>query len=226
MFGVEPDARGYDRAAEWITVVERAYAATEPFDHEGEFYSLRGVVSSPASLQRPRPATMNAAFGAPGRDFAARHCDFLFSTFTDIPDGRRHLADIRDRATAAGREIGAYTVAHVVCRDSQAEAEDYYDRYARDEADTAAVDAHMAGKRQFSGSHDARAYAEYRQRFAGGAGTYPLIGTPDRIAETLAAIASEGWEGLALSFVNYTDELPHFCRTVLPRLSDAGLRAT
>jgi alkanesulfonate monooxygenase SsuD/methylene tetrahydromethanopterin reductase-like flavin-dependent oxidoreductase (luciferase family) len=168
---------------------------------------------------------MNAAFGAPGRDFAARHCDFLFSTFTDIEDGRRHLADIRGRAAAAGRSVGAYTVAHVVCRPSQDEAEAYYDRYARDLADHAAVDAHMAGKAAHSHSHDPEAYARYRQRFAGGAGTYPLVGTPERIAETLAAIAEEGWEGVALSFVDYAAEIPPFCATVLPLLREAGLRA-
>ena len=225
MFGATPDERGYDRAAEWISIIEQAYGSDEPFDFEGDYYQLKSVVSKPASLQRPRPVTMNAAFGPPGRDFASRHCDFLFSTFTDIEDGRKHLADIHARAKTAGRPVGAYTVCHVVCRETQAEAEDAYDRYAVREADHEAVDNHMAGKKQFSRSHDERAYNEYRQRFAGGAGTYPLIGTPERIAETIAAIAAEGWSGSALTFLNYTDELPYFAERVLPMLKDAGLRA-
>jgi FMNH2-dependent dimethyl sulfone monooxygenase len=224
MFGATPDEKGYDRAAEWIEIVERAYSSDAPFDFDGAYYRLKGVISRPASVQRPRPVTMNAAFGAPGRDFAAAHCDFLFSTFSDIEDGGKHLADIRARSAAAGRKVGAYTVAHVVCRPTQAEAEDYYDRYAMREADQAAVDNHMAGKKQFSASHDARAYNEYRQRFAGGAGTYPLIGTPQKIAGDIARIAAEGWEGIALSFVNYTRELPFFCASVLPLLREAGLR--
>jgi FMNH2-dependent dimethyl sulfone monooxygenase len=167
---------------------------------------------------------MNAAFGAPGRDFAARHCDFIFSTFTEIADGRGHLTDIRSRAEAANREIGAYTVCHVVCRETQSEAEDAYDRYAVREADQEAVDNHMAGKKQFSHSHDERAYLDYRQRFAGGAGTYPLIGTPEKIAGEIAEIAGEGWSGAALSFLNYTDEMPFFIERVFPLLKDAGLR--
>jgi alkanesulfonate monooxygenase SsuD/methylene tetrahydromethanopterin reductase-like flavin-dependent oxidoreductase (luciferase family) len=224
MFGTQPDERAYDRAAEWITIVERAYAADEPFDFDGAYYKLKGVVSKPASVQWPRPLTMNAAFGDPGRDFASRHCDFLFSTFTDIADGRRHLADIRTRAAAAKREVGAYTVCHVVCRPTQAEAEDAYDRYALREADQGAVDNHMAGKKQFSQSHDERAYREYRQRFAGGAGSYPLVGTPEQIAATIAEIAAEGWSGAALSFLNYTDELPFFIARVFPLLREAGLR--
>lgn len=224
MFGATPDERGYDRAAEWITIIERAYAADEPFDFDGAYYRLKGVSSRPASVQRPRPVTMNAAFGAPGRDYAARHCDFLFSTFSEIADGRKHVDDMRARSAAVGREVGVYTVCHVVCRESQQEAEDYYRRYAVEQADHAAVDAHMAGKKAFAASHDAAAFDLYRQRFAGGAGSYPLIGTPERIAREIAAIAEAGYAGAALSFVNYTAELPFFCARVLPLLRRAGLR--
>jgi FMNH2-dependent dimethyl sulfone monooxygenase len=52
-----------------------------------------------------------------------------------------------------------------------------------------------------------------------------LIGTPRRIAEELAAISAVGFAGVALSFVNYKDELPYFIETVLPLLRDAGLRS-
>ena len=112
----------------------------------------------------------------------------------------------------------------MVCRETVEEAEAYYARYAVTMADHAAVDAHMAGKKEFSQSHDAHAYDRYRQRFAGGAGTYPLIGTPEKIAEEMIAIAGQGYEGIALSFVNYTQELPYFCDRVLPLLIGAGYR--
>jgi FMNH2-dependent dimethyl sulfone monooxygenase len=226
MFGQTVDARGYDRAEEWIGIIERAYAAAEPFDVEGEYYRLKGIVSRPASLQAPRPVTMNAAFGPPGRAFAAKHCDFLFSTFSDITDGGAHVRDMAERSAAVGRDVGVYTVCHVVCRETQAEAEAYYRRYALDEADHGAVDEHMRKKKEFANSHDARAFDLYRQRFAGGAGTYPLVGTPERIVEDLVRIAGEGYAGAALSFVNYADELPFFCDRVLPLMRQAGLRTT
>ena len=66
----------------------------------------------------------------------------------------------------------------MVCRPSQAEAEDYYEFYASTMADTASVDHYMGQKEKFSGSHAPEAYRLHRKRFAGGAGTYPLIGTP------------------------------------------------
>jgi alkanesulfonate monooxygenase SsuD/methylene tetrahydromethanopterin reductase-like flavin-dependent oxidoreductase (luciferase family) len=92
------------------------------------------------------------------------------------------------------------------------------------EADHEAVDYHMAQKKEFSGSHDREAYDLYRQRFAGGAGSFPLIGTPESIVEDLSRIADEGYSGAALTFVNYSYELPFFCDRVLPLMKQAGLR--
>ena len=168
---------------------------------------------------------MNAAFGGPGRDFAAAHCDYLFTTFSEIAEAGRHVTDMRVRADKLGRTVGVYTVAHVVCRETMEEARDYYDRYAVTLADHEAVDAHMAGKKEFTQSHDRHAYERYRQRFAGGAGSYPLVGSPEAIAAEMAAVADQGYDGIALSFVNYTQELPFFCDRVLPLLAKAGYRS-
>jgi hypothetical protein len=40
----------------------------------------------------------------------------------------------------------------------------------------------------------------------------------------LAQLATVGLTGIAVSFVNYLDELPYFCAEVLPRLAHSGLR--
>ena len=224
MFGIPLVEKGYDQAAEWIEIIEKSYTSAEPFDFNGAYYTLKAAISRPASLQSPRPVTMNAAFGGPGRDFAAAYCDYLFTTFSEITDAAKHVADIRARAAPLGRDVGVYTVCHVVCRETQEEAEDYYQRYAVTMADNAAVDAHMAGKKEFSQSHDSDAYERYRKRFAGGAGSYPLVGTPEKIAEDMLAISQRGYAGIALSFANYTQELPYFCDRVLPLLKQAGLR--
>ena len=69
--------------------------------------------------------------------------------------------------------------------------------------------------------------AAKRRYFAANAiGGYPFIGTPDRIADELAAISRAGMRGIALSFVNYLLELPYFCDEVLPRLARLGVRST
>ncbi len=224
MFGMTIDTDAYGRAQEWINIIDQCYGPEQPFDVDGKFYKLKQVVSRPASLQAPRPVTMNAAFGPPGRNFAARNCDFLFSTFAEIEDGKAHIADIRNRASEYKRDVGIYTVCHVVCRETQQEAQDYYTRYAVTEADHAAVDYHMASKKEFANSHDTAAFDKYRKRFAGGAGTYPLVGTPEKIVDDMIRISDAGYAGSALTFVNYNDELPFFCERVLPLMKQAGLR--
>ena len=91
-------------------------------------------------------------------------------------------------------------------------------------ADTASVDHYMGQKEKFSGSHAPEAYRLHRKRFAGGAGTYPLIGTPEHIAEEMVKISAAGFAGTTVSFVNFKNELPYFIDKVLPLLRKAGIR--
>ena len=85
---------------------------------------------------------------------------------------------------------------------------------------------YMGAKEKFSSSHDPEAYRLHRKRFVGGAGTYPLIGTPQTIAEEMVRMSDAGFAGTTVSFVNFKDELPYFIETVLPLLHEAGLRQT
>jgi alkanesulfonate monooxygenase SsuD/methylene tetrahydromethanopterin reductase-like flavin-dependent oxidoreductase (luciferase family) len=112
----------------------------------------------------------------------------------------------------------------VVCRPTQAEAEDYYEHYAVRMEDTASVDLYMRAKEKFSSSHDPEAYRLHRKRFVGGAGTYPLVGAPATIAAEMVRMCEAGFAGTTVSFVNFRDELPYFIETVLPLLREAGLR--
>jgi alkanesulfonate monooxygenase SsuD/methylene tetrahydromethanopterin reductase-like flavin-dependent oxidoreductase (luciferase family) len=225
MFGLPMIEDRYAQGLEWFEVMRRIHADAGEFDFDGAFYRLRGVSGRPAPVQCPHPVTLNAAFSPPGRDFAARAADFLFTTFTDIDSGQATIADMRARAAAAGREVGVFTTCHVVCRPSADEAEAYYEHYAVAMEDTASVDRYMQAKAAHSGSHDAAAYRLHRKRFAGGAGTYPLVGTPEHIAGEMVRMARAGFAGTTVSFVNFRDELPFFMATVLPLLRDAGLRS-
>jgi len=226
LFGLTMIEDRYAQGLEWAEIMERIFAGGPPFDYDGRFYQLKGASGQPMPLQRPRPVTLNAAFSPVGRDFAAKTADFLFTTFVDIEGGRPHIADMAARAHAAGREVGVFTTCHVVCRPTQEEAEDYYEHYAVRMEDTASVDFYMGAKEKFSSSHDPEAYRLHRKRFVGGAGTYPLIGTPHMIAEEMVRMSDVGFAGTTVSFVNFLDELPYFIETVLPLLREAGLRRT
>ena len=135
------------------------------------------------------------------------------------------LRDLGPEADSPGRDVGVFSTCHVVCRPTQGEAEAYYEHYAATMADQASVDKYMGAKEKFSNSHEAEAYRLHRKRFAAGAGTYPLVGTPQHIAEEMVKMSEVGFAGITVSFVNFKNELPYFIDTVMPLLCEAGLRA-
>ena len=73
-------------------------------------------------------------------------------------------------------------------------------------------------------THDPEELGRLRNHQANGMGGLPLIGDPDQVAQGLARLAAAGLTGIAVSFVNYLDELPFFCAEILPRLARLGLR--
>jgi alkanesulfonate monooxygenase SsuD/methylene tetrahydromethanopterin reductase-like flavin-dependent oxidoreductase (luciferase family) len=222
MFGVTQVPERYAQGLEWHAIFSRLLTSHEPFDFTGKYFSCQQVEGSPGMVSGGLPITMSAAFSPTGRDFAVRTSDFMLTTLHEIEDGRKDIADIAARA--GGRKLGVFATAHVVVRESQAEAEEYYERYAVELADHVAVDNHMRMKKEMANSYDPRAFDLYRKRFAGGTGTYPLIGTPKRIVEQMAAMHEIGFAGTTLSFVNFRDELPFFIEQVLPLMINAGLR--
>lgn len=67
-------------------------------------------------------------------------------------------------------------------------------------------------------------YLTKRSQYAQGMGGLPIVGDPDHVAQQLIDLSKAGLTGIAVSFVNYIDELPFFCNEVLPRLERAGIR--
>ena len=57
-----------------------------------------------------------------------------------------------------------------------------------------------------------------------GHGGYPLIGSPDQVADELERISQTGMAGIAFGMCNFLEEMPFFVQEVLPRLEAKGLR--
>ena len=168
---------------------------------------------------------MNAGASPTGQDFAIRNCDALFSTTTQLTleSAGARARDAKEAARAGGREMGVYTVGVVTCRPTQGEAEEYYRHCIIDNADWSAVDSILAKKAITRESRPAE-FDAIRRDQANGMGGLPIIGDPDYVAGQLARLSQAGFDGIALSFVNYLQELPYFCAEVLPRLQRLGVR--
>jgi alkanesulfonate monooxygenase SsuD/methylene tetrahydromethanopterin reductase-like flavin-dependent oxidoreductase (luciferase family) len=172
---------------------------------------------------------MNAGSTPTGQAFALRNCDAFFTATsasrTSMAANAKKVAEIKAQARGFGREISIFTVGLVVCRPTQQEADDYYRHAIIDNADWGAVEGMLAIKNITPQTVSPEEYAAKRSYFASHAiGGYPFVGSPDRVAEELASISMAGMAGVAVSFVNYLNEVPYFCAEVLPRLVRLGVR--
>jgi FMNH2-dependent dimethyl sulfone monooxygenase len=216
----------YEHAREWLDVIKRAWSADEDWDFDGQFIQLRQVRAKPKPVGGGRPIVMNAGASPTGQAFAIHNCDALFSM---TPKGKleefaAHVTRVKAQAHEQGRDLDVYTVAVVTCRPSMSEAEAYFRHCAVEHADWAAVDRIIAMRGDTPEKHPLD-FEERRLHQALGMGGVPVTGDPDTVARELAELAAAGARGIALSMVNYVDELPFFCAEVLPRLARLGLRA-
>ena len=173
--------------------------------------------------------TLRAMSGASatGQAFAIRNCDALFSNISrgiSFEQTAAHVSGVHALARQAGREIDVFTVGVVTCRPTAREARDYYRHAVVDNADWPAVDNILAMKNITPQTRSPEEFQRIRDHQANGLGGLPLIGDPDLVARDMTRLAELGLRGIAVSFVNYLDELPYFCAEVLPRLARAGLR--
>ena len=213
----------YAMAQEWFDYVQKLWRMDQAFDWEGTFYQGKGVYSLPHPVQDRIPI-INAAASEEGRNFAMRNADFLFTPVFDFEQARDTVQDISTRSASVNRQVDVLTFCTVVCRPTQQEAEDYLNWYADENADWEAVDNLMALQGLHAQSFTPEALGMFRDRFAAGHGGFPMVGTPDTIADLLEQLSATGVAGTALAFVDYAKEFPYFRQEVLPRLERKGLR--
>jgi dimethylsulfone monooxygenase len=225
MFGIaqrEHDTR-YEYGQEWWDVVQKIWQENAPFDYDGRFIKLKGVVGKPKPYKW-RPVVMNAGSSGAGRGFAAKNCDFLFTVLIDLEKGKQDVQRIKEIAAGFGRSIDIFTTSYVVLRPTRREAQEYHEYYTTKMGDPVAADRLMELQGLHAQSFPPEAFKSIRQRFFGGHGVYPLIGDADDVAAELAKISAAGFIGTTITFVNYVDEFPYFRDEVLPRLERIGLR--
>ena len=168
---------------------------------------------------------MNAGVSQTGRDYALRNCDALFTAvrYPTLEQAAREVTEMKAAGRAFGRDIGVYTVGEIVCRQTRAEAEEYFRYWTEEAADWGAVD-YMLELKGVRRDADPDRFDRMRKALVHGQSGFPMIGSADDVAQELARISAAGFDGIGFSFVNYLNELPYFAAEVLPRLQKFGVR--
>src|SRR5947209_1115947 len=198
----------------------------EDFDFHGKYLNMKGIRGKPKPYGGTRPLIMNAGASPVGQQFAIRNCDafFLQASRTSLGETAERVANAKRQAAAQERELGVYSVGVITCRPTKKDAEDYYHYSIVENADWSAVDGILALKNITPQNTPAEKFQQIRTGYAQGMGGLPIIGDPDHVAAQLVDLSKAGLTGVAVSLVNYIDELPFFRDEVLPRLERAGLR--
>jgi alkanesulfonate monooxygenase SsuD/methylene tetrahydromethanopterin reductase-like flavin-dependent oxidoreductase (luciferase family) len=253
MFGISPDQHDdrYARGEEWWTIIKTIWSGgqkrfpakwtscspqktrqlNEPADFDGKFYQLRALEGSPSPFGNRCPRMMNAGASPAGRMFAIRNSDLHFDYCRTPKDSAPRVQETKQLAKTLGRTLQVWIPASIVCRRTQAEADDYA-HHCVERADWDALDHQYA---LYAGNFGSRSRSADENRWnrdldpartvLGYGGSYSIRGDADHVAHALKALHDAGFDGVAMGFVNYLDELPYFIQEVIPRLQRIGLRA-
>ena len=128
---IEHDER-YERADEWVDVVRALWRSWEPgavledtangvyadfnkvhtIDHVGRYFRVRGPLNT---LPPPEePVMVQAGASGRGQAFAGRHSDVVLALASTAERMKAHRDQVRDAASAAGRDPDSITVLFVV----------------------------------------------------------------------------------------------------------------
>jgi alkanesulfonate monooxygenase SsuD/methylene tetrahydromethanopterin reductase-like flavin-dependent oxidoreductase (luciferase family) len=221
------------RFEEAMEVITRAWTATEPFHHHGEFWTFNDMTVQPRPVQTPHPPVWVAASSHDSIDRVAQHnWNLLIGQGEAFPQVGQQVAYFR---AALGEAGFSYSPDRVVA------ARAMYTAPSLEQARRDTEGPFMWFKRtgqEVSAPPDHRVellpedFKEYRRRYSPGAsGSYDamlenvtLFGTPDLVAERIERLREAGVENL-IFFVNYGGienrkvlaSLELFAKDVMPR---------
>ena len=181
----------YEKTTAYLEVIKGLWTS-EPgtFDFESEWYNIKGGWISPLPKASPHPPIVNAGTSDAGRNLVANYCDWSFMCPPSIDGGGEMAQDIKKRASEVGRTVRCVAALIPIWGDTQSEAEALTQKIL-DNADKEALESWMAGTQLDSESFDSHTL----DMFCIGAGSLPIIGTRETVAEALVELYKQGVDG-------------------------------
>ena len=226
----------YARTVEAMAIL-RQLLNGEAIDHQGQFYNLKLAPPRIATVSRKAPPFYFGGLSEDAREAAAAGCD----VFLMWPDRREVvqgiIADMTARAARHGRTLRFGYRAHVVVRDTEAEARQAAQRLLSklDDAEGAAIrarslDSQSAGVRAQAALRETASEDGYAEphlwtgigRARSGCGA-AIVGNPDQVLAKLNDYRSLGIDAFILSGYPHAAEADLFARHVLPHIDHGPL---
>jgi len=231
------DSRGRYARTEEVMQILRQLMSGQPVDHQGEFYSFKLDPARINTVSGRCPPFYFGGLSEEARAVAAKGADVYLMWPDRLEAVRTIVEDMNARAAKHGRRLKFGYRAHVIVRETEAEARIAADRLLShlDDKDGEAI----RNRSLDSASEGVRRQAELRQAAAGdgfveenlwtgigrarsGCGA-AIVGDPDQVLKKLNAYRALGIDGFILSGYPHAAEADLFARHVLPRLDHGPL---
>jgi pyrimidine oxygenase len=206
----------YDYASEYVAVMKELWERGQS-DFRGRFFQLEDCRLGP----QPSAHIDILAAGASlrGRQFAAEHADFNFTSSPTGVDGLHQAnAELAAASAATGRTVQTILLTSVVLDDTDELARKKVEHYSEGTDLVAAANRRAEYARDYTGVSSARGaqrLANPKAKETSGA----LIGSPRTVADQLNRLAAvPGTGGILMSFDDYHEGLDRFGTEVIPRL--------
>jgi alkanesulfonate monooxygenase len=226
----------YTRTLEVMQIL-KALLNGEHLNHQGEHYKIEIDPPRMTTVSGKCPPLYFGGLSEDAREAAAAACDVYLMWPDTMPAVREIIADMRARAAKRGRTLKFGYRAHVIVRDTEAEARAYATRLlSKLDAETGdairakSLDSTSVGvlrQAELRASSGDEGYVEDNLwtgigRARSGCGA-AIVGDPDQVLAKLKAYQAEGIEAFILSGYPHAAEADLFSRHVLPHLDHATL---
>jgi alkanesulfonate monooxygenase len=226
----------YARTLEVMRIL-KALLNGEHLNHQGEHYKIEIDPPRMTTVSGKCPPLYFGGLSEDAREAAAAGCDVYLMWPDTMPAVREIIADMTARAAKHGRTLKFGYRAHVIVRETEAEARAYASRLlSKLDAETGdairakSLDSTSVGvlrQAELRASAGDEGYVEDNLwtgigRARSGCGA-AIVGDPDQVLAKLRAYQAEGIEAFILSGYPHAAEADLFSRHVLPHLDHGPL---
>ena len=209
----------------------------QALDHDGAFWKLKLDPPRIGTVSGRCPPLYFGGLSEDAREAAAEGCDVYLMWPDTMPAVTEIIADMTARAAKRGRKLKFGYRAHVIVRETEAEARTYatrllskLDAATGDAIRAKSLDATSAGVRRQAELREAAGNEGYVEdnlwtgigRARSGCGA-AIVGDPDQVLAKLTAYQALGIEAFILSGYPHVAEADLFARHVLPKLEHGPL---
>ena len=200
----------YGFAKEWADVYKKSLFDKKKFSFKKNYFNIQDCLLQP-KVNKNNHKIISAAYSNEGQDFAIKKCDILFTFFSNHQNSKKQIKEIKKR----NKKIKIYTTVHIVCKKTDEDAEKAYKHYAIKHGDFLAAKNFV---NQMPNQLIRSLNLKRLHLFTSSLGSHIVKGDPKNVLEQIKKIKNCGFDGVALSFFDYSNEIKFFTKNVLKYL--------